>query len=209
MALYVLAITDGPIRPARVGGRMLHDIDVNGVHAICERRQKVPDISDDVLRAQHQTVTGIARHVRGILPVRFGALLARAELVELLRAHEPELRRALDDVRGRVQMTTRVLGNASRRQAAASTSGRQYLERRRQIVSPELPPRATAFLAAVEPFVVRERREAGAIGLLATVYHLVNAADVRRFKAIARKMSDGGIISTGPWPPFAFTPQLF
>jgi len=205
---YVLAITDGPLPKRMRTTRSLHEIVVGGIHAVYERRQHLPDITDKMLRAQHKTVIEIARHGGAILPARFGALLAKQELRSLLRSHRDELRRALDDVRDRVQMTTRVLGSVPERGPATATSGRAYLEERRRISRPALPAAVEAFLAAVRPLAVRERREPGAGGLVAAFYHLVNVADLPDFEQRVSEMAADNLIVTGPWPPFAFTPPL-
>jgi hypothetical protein len=207
--LYVLALTDGPVDAAGIDGRPLRDIDLGGIHAIYERRSTAPPLSDDALRRQHAEVIAISGRVRAVLPVRYGALLKRQELVQLVRANSVAIRCGLDDVRDRVQMTVRVLGSAARQVQAPTSSGREYLERRRQEAAPVLPPRARAFIDAVGPFVVRQRQECGAPGLVISLYHLVDAHKTAEYKAAARETGGTEIIATGPWPPFAFTPQLF
>jgi hypothetical protein len=208
VAEYLLAITDAAL-PARLRThRRLHEVVLDGVRAVCQRRTRVPPVSDEVLLAQHEIVLDVARHVSAILPARFGTLLSKDALLSLLRAHRDELCRALDDVRDRVQMTTRILGFAAERPQSAARSGREYLEERRRISRPDLPPHVDAFLAAVRPLAVDERREPGAAGLLATIYHLVNRQDVSSFERHARAVAADDIMVTGPWPPFAFVPQL-
>jgi hypothetical protein len=207
--LYVLALTDGPADTAETDGGLLQDIDLNGIHAICERRSTAPPLTDDALRRQHAKVIAISRRVRAVLPARYGALLKRDELLQLVRNNSVAIRRGLDDVRDRVQMTVRVLGSAARQVQAPASGGREYLERRRQESSPVLPPRARAFIDAVGPFVVRQRQECGAPGLTISLYHLVDAQKIADYKAAARATAGTEIIATGPWPPFAFTPQLF
>jgi hypothetical protein len=206
--LYVLALTDGPVDTAIDGGP-LQDIDIGGIHAICERRSTAPPLTDDALRRQHANVIAISRHVRAVLPARYGALLKRDELQQLLRNNSGAIRRGLDDVRDRVQMTVRVLGSAAKQVQTPMSSGREYLERRRRDASPLLPPRAQEFIDAVGPFVVRQRQECGAPGLIISLYHLVDSQKIPEYKTVARETGGTEIIATGPWPPFAFTPQLF
>ena len=208
MALYVLAFTDAAVR-VRAGVRPVVDVQVDGIHVICQRRYAVPPISDEVLREQHRDVLEIASRVRAVLPARFGALLERDEIVALVRTHEAALRAALDDVRDRVQMTTRVLGPAPAQPPVQVSSGKEYLERRRLLATPPLPDPVRGLLDAVRPFVVRERQEPGAAGLLATFYHLIAADDVPRYTSATRRMRLSNVVSTGPWPPFAFTPQVW
>lgn len=207
--LYVLAFTDGPVPPGP-GVRPFVDLDVGGIHAICHRRREVPRISDEVLREQHNAVIAIASHARAVLPVRFGALLDRDEIVAIVRKHDGVIRAAFEQVRDRVQMTTRVLGTAPAHGPIQASSGRNYLEARRLAAVPPLPEPVHALLDVVRPFVVHERQDPGASsGLLTTFYHLVAADDVRRYRAATRRARLPNIVSTGPWPPFAFTPQLW
>jgi hypothetical protein len=208
VALYVLALTDEPVEPMAVGGRRLHTESIAGVHVVCERRRAAPPASEPELRAQHAIVLEIASYVRAILPVRFGTLVTKAGLGRIVRAHQAEIRAGLDLVRDRVQMTIRVTG---RRPAAGPSplpaTGRAYLAAKQRQAFPRLPAPATALLKALAPLVAAERRAPGAGALLATVYHLVNAADLGRYARLARR-PPRSITVTGPWPPFAFTPQL-
>jgi hypothetical protein len=206
--LYVLALTDRSPGFDRIGERRLHDVNVGAIHAICQRRKEAPPLTDEELRRQHAGVIAISRRVRAILPVRFGALLARDDLVTRLRANEEEIHRGFDEVRDRVQMTVRVLGALPSQSPTPAATGREYLEQRLRATAPELPARARAFLDAVRPFVMRERQARGAPGLLASVYQLVESGDVAQYQRIAARMTDTDVLWSGPWPPFAFTPPL-
>ena len=208
MALYVLALAETPLRNMAFGGRQLHVESIDAVHAICEMRAASPEPSEAELRAQHALVLEIASRSRAILPLRFGSLVTKLELRAAIRSQRQEIQAGFDLVRDRMQMTIRVTG---RRRASAAipgpVNGREYLARRRQQVSPPLPPAALAFLKRLAPLVAAERREPGAGALLATVYHLVDVLDMPRYSALARK-APRSIVVTGPWPPFAFTPSL-
>ena len=206
MALYVLALTDSRVRRGSTRVAFLN-VEIDGIVAICQRRKAVPPATDEALRQQHQDVLDIARQARAVLPVRYGALIGKDELVERIRGHAVMLQRALDDVRDRVQMTLRILGTASPLPAPVASTGRQYLEDRRRALEPVLPEAARTLVAALSPIAVRERREPGAAGLLATIYHLVATADLAAYTATAGRHSVSNIIVSGPWPPFAFTPQ--
>jgi hypothetical protein len=206
--LYVLALTDTPLDDLAVGGRQLRAEPMGGVYAICEKRSTPPKPSDDELRAQHGLVIEIASRVRAILPVRFGSLLTKVALRRAIREHRAEIEAAFDLVRDRVQMTIRVTGRRRAPTALrAPSTGRAYLARKREQLSPPLPSSTLALLKHLSPFAAAERREPGAGALLATVYHLVNTSDVPRYATLARK-APRSIVITGPWPPFAFTPSL-
>ena len=209
MPLYVLAFTDVDLGTWNASGHTLHSIDLGPLHAIYERRKTVPALTDEILREQHRLVVEIARRAPATLPARFGALIDRAALEDRVRSHEAELREAIHDVRDRVQMTVRVTGEPARAAAMPAASGREYLEARRQLASPTLPEPATRLLAALRPLVARERKEPGAGGLLATIYHLVDRQHGPSYTRITTDAALPNVIVTGPWPPFAFTPQLW
>jgi hypothetical protein len=210
VALYVLAFTDTDLGTWKSGRRTIRTVKLGAIYAVCERRDAVPDMSDDVLRAQHDAVVEIARRSRATLPARFGALIAERELAQWARGREAELRDALNDVRHRVQMTIRILGDAvpAARTVPTTTSGRAYLEARRQLLAPALPASARDVLRTLRPLIVRERIEAGRGGLLATVYHLISRRDLAAYRRVM-KGAPAGMVLSGPWPPFAFTPPLW
>ena len=88
-------------------------------------------------------------------------------------------------------------------------SGTDYLRRARLAAIPPMTSAGERLLAAVGPIAAAERRVHGSGGLLATVYHLVDVRQVERYMKAA-----GGLLPrchrfSGPWPPFAFTPQLW
>lgn len=212
MAFYVLALTDTPLPRWRVADRTFASVRLTkGIYAVGQDRGVSPEPSEEELRFQHAAVVALAGRVSAILPVRFGALQQRSALRRLVSEHEDTILAALDDVRGRVQMTIRVLGRRRRAILPGSppASGRQYLEARQRAADHPLPPAAARIVRALRPWAVQERREAGAGQLLARVYHLVNANDLRRYRKAAAGHAAAGTILTGPWPPFAFTPKLF
>ena len=209
MRVYVLALTDLDLGTWKAGARTLHSIDLGPLYAVYEQRRTPPPLNDDSLREQHGLVMEIARRADATLPARFGALVDRKALADRVQSHEAELREAIHEVRGRVQMTVRVTGEPARVVATPAASGREYLEARRKLASPVLPETAAGLLAALRPLVARERLEPGAGGLLATVYHLVDRRHGRRYREIAAATALPNVIVTGPWPPFAFAPQLW
>jgi hypothetical protein len=208
MGLYVLALTDMALDPLTVGGRTLRTVRFGPVFAICEHRRSAPVMTDETLREQHALVVESARRVDAILPVRFGAFIEKAALGTLIRQSEAEIRLGLEEVRTRVQMTIRFIGVRARVSTTPASSGREYLEARRRAATPALPPSASRLLDTLRPVVVREGMESGAGKLLATVYHLVDAAKVRHYRQLVEQIATADAVVSGPWPPFAFTPQL-
>lgn len=210
MALYVIALTDTDLPRWSFASRAFRSVKIaSGLYAVCETRAEAPPPTDDELRVQHAAVIALARRVEALLPARFGSLIDRAALARMFDGHLEQIREALDDVRSRVQMTVRVLGRRAPSPPSTAASGRDYLAARQRAAAPPLPAAAAKILEQLEPFVVRERREAGSGQLLATVYHLVNAKDVPRYKRAVRGSTAARVVVTGPWPPFAFTPRIF
>ena len=217
MPLYVLALTDADLgtwtardRPMARDRRLL-SVDYGGIHVVYERRATAPPVTDEELRAQHAMVIAIAERAPAVLPARFGSLMQKRELASSIRRHEVEILSALQRVRNHVQMTVRVLGKRPKRSAAPASpnmSGREYLEHARRAATPPTTPEAERLLAAVGRLVATERREHGAGRLLATIYHLVEARHVERYRKAAGAPVPGVIVS-GPWPPFAFSPPLW
>jgi hypothetical protein len=205
---YVVALTDRRLRRRRIRGREYESLKVGPLYAIGERRSERPPVLDDELRRQHDVVAMFAAKAQAILPARFGTLLSDRALSSLVEEHEEALRQGLEDVRGRTQMNLRFIGGARKPvRGESSRSGREYLERKRILAIPTLPPDAQALLARLEPLVVRERRTAGAGSLIATVYHLVNRDNVMPY--LDRAAAAGaGVIVSGPFPPFAFVPVI-
>jgi hypothetical protein len=213
VALYVIAIVDVPIPAFRVGKRPFRSVKcAPGVFAIVERRTEAPAATEVHLRAQHRAVVHASKKTEAILPVRFGTLLQANDLLDVVRDFDEDFHAALDDVRGKAQMTLRLAGRAGPAAPPASRSrgaapGRAHLEALRAALHVPVPRSARPLLRAVQPFVVRERRERGA--MLATIYHLVKRDNVRLYRAAFDAHAVPGVSLTGPWPPFAFTPRLF
>lgn len=213
MALYVIAIVDTPIPSFRVGKRPFRAVKcAPGVFAVVERRAEAPAVTEVHLRTQHRAVLHAWKKSQAILPVRFGTLLQAEDLTDVVRNFAEDIHAALNDLRGKVQMTIRLAGGSSDvppapAPARRASSGRAHLESLRAALHVPLPKAARPLLRAVEPVVVRERRERGPA--LATIYHLVKQDDVRFYRTAFDSNVIPGASLTGPWPPFAFTPRLF
>lgn len=223
---YVYAIVDPPVtggrtgksgsRLIRVGGHPIQLISVGDVHAAVEQLDDPPAVSEESLRSQHQLVVALAQRFDAILPVRFGAAIDRAELERLLSVRQRTLRQALDAVRGREQMTVRIFGPEAVRPAAADqkVTGTAYLSSRRHAARVEVPPAGTRIRRAVKPMLARERIDPGRGRVRATLHHLITRGQAVEYTAlvnrsVAEAASPDDVVVSGPWPPFAFTPDLW
>ncbi len=218
--LYVLALTGGKAVPFSAAGHRIEFVKADVVYAAVERLDERPGVSEEALRTQHDIVMRIAAKVDAILPARFGSLVDHEELARVVELRRDAIREALDLVRGRVQMTVRLLDAEAHaavtplaHAGAGAASGTEYLQARRQAAARALPDAVTDVTAAVKDIVAAERSEAGQGRVAATVYHLVDRAAVDKYrKRLARLPSGPGrqtLSVSGPWAPFAFGPELW
>jgi hypothetical protein len=214
--LYVYALMDSPPPRLRVGDRSIEGVAFGDVYAAAVRGDELPRVSELALEEQHAIVGRLAARTAAILPMRFGALIDERELDRILTTNHAAIRAALDLVRGREQMTARLIGPAPVRAAAAPvavTSGTEYLRRRRDATRPRSLPEGAALVQdAVRSMIAAERVEAGDGNVRATLWHLIERGQAARYretvKPVAPRTSPLRLVVTGPWPPFAFAPEL-
>ncbi len=212
---YVYALTGSPAPRMRAGGRAIETVRVGPLYAAVARMNGLPPVSEATLAEQHAIVARLFERVDAILPMRFGALVEIAELERFVMLHGGALAAALDLVRGREQMTVRVFGPAVRPRAALglqTESGAEYLRSRRAAVE-HLPTAAVLVRRAVHGCVVAERTAAGEGRLRATLWHLVDRGKTTAYRSaiarVARRVPPPfEVVTSGPWPPFAFAPDL-
>jgi hypothetical protein len=145
-----------------MAGERLRAIPFDGVMAIVGDVRRRPAASTRNLRQYAAVVESIAARMPAVLPARFGTTFDDvAELTLVLRSRGATMRRRLRAVRGRTQMTIRLLGSdpsdesyrgptpvTSRtgvRPRNKSTQGTQYLRQRLAVLRtarelPELAP---------------------------------------------------------------------
>jgi hypothetical protein len=222
MGWYVFALADRV--PAKRLGRgltgALRARSVAGACAIVERRADVPPAAFGSLSAHHAVLVRLSEAVPAILPVRFGTLLDEGALEEALAERDEELAEAFALVRHRVQFTWRhrapartqlprpPAGPASG--ALAPGAGAAYL-RRAATGARSAPPASFRLLRdQLRSFVVRERFQPASSGMPDTLYQLIDKPAARRYRARARSLTltSPRLIVSGPWPPFAFAPEI-
>jgi hypothetical protein len=204
--LYVYALTDTALGTWTDGDRILESIPVDRFFAVSERRDSPPSLDEAELRRQHSIVSRIAEYAPALLPARFGSLVNAEEMAAIVRQRQAVIHQALDRVRGMAQMTIRFTVPRTTTLDGPTLSGRAYLERRMAEASAPIPAVVAAALDAVRRFVVDERRKSGSDGTSA-LYHLVRRTDVNNYRDALGDAS--GMVVTGPFPPFAFTPDLW
>jgi hypothetical protein len=215
--------------PARLGlagiaGEPLRLVTVDRITAVVGELRGPPAASLRNLRRYAEVVEAIAARVPAILPARFATTLAdREELTFILKSRRATLGRRLRAVRGRAQMTirlisesesrdrlspsqTRTAGRARLRLGNGATQGTQYLQQRMAVAaSARVVAGFEPLRAAVRRFVKDERVETR--GGVATVNHLVSRKAADRYRtALVHAAEDNGVrlMVTGPLAPYAF-----
>jgi len=220
--LYVYGIAAR--RPARLGrglGReRLRTVAGRGFVAIAGELEAPPMPEPAALRAHDAVVRRLARTCPAFLPARFGWTLAEPELRAALAPHRGELKAALEEVRGCVQMIVRVFGETAAEHgpetppaAAGRGPGTTYmLERARAWQQAESLPELDPLRARLTGLLRAERQERhGQAGLVGTAYHLVERGRLRTYRARVRSAAAAlgpvRVRVTGPWAPYAFGPR--
>lgn len=213
--VYVYALMDDRAGVRRIRGRRIEIVDVAGFQVGIERRSRPPALSEAALRVQHEIVMRLGRRAAATMPVRFGTFVGEDELEAILRRRRGTLRAALDAVSGRAQMTLRFFGGTKPHvpRPPAAQSGTAFLHARRAAARPPISPEARAIQRALRTLVRAERIDGprGAVAL--TMHHLVDCSSValyrERLRSAAAQHPKGAALKvSGPFPPFAFAPEL-
>ena len=213
MRVYVYAVTGAPAAPFEVAGRRIECVAVGGVYAALTATDTMPPLIEASLREQHDVVGALAERIDAVLPARFGSLVEQAELERVVDVRRAAIDEALALVTGCEQMTVRVFGEPEAAPAVAvvPSSGTAYLQQR--AAETALPASVRPIAEAVRPLVRAERIVRGERGVLATLYHLVPRGTSTPYQdALETLRADfpgPGFIVSGPWPPFAFAPELW
>jgi hypothetical protein len=164
--------------------------------------------------ALHQDVVATLMDAPATLPFAYGKAVPAAGLRDWLLAHRAEVGQALATVRGRVEMTVKLLrlDGAVARPPAARDRGRR---------APAVPPgpgerelhalaETLAQRAALPEWRYRPSGSAGNVA--ASLAFLVPRGEIAAFLAriapVASHATDIAVVPTGPWPPYSFAPEL-
>jgi hypothetical protein len=214
MPWYVFALTDQPPagRPGRGLAGALTVRPVPGGFAIVERRADVPPVEFSSLVTHEQVMARLSDAAPAILPVRFGTLMELDEMVDALQEREEEMAEAFDRVRSRVQFTWRRpvarqthAGVGARK---AEATGTDYLRRAARAALPNSAFKSVR--SALRTIVAEERYQPATPSLPDSLYHLVDRSREARYRLLAERLrtTTPALRLTGPFAPFAFTPEL-
>ena len=225
MIILVYALIGPPavrLRLTGVASERLELMMVDRIGVVVGELRRVPAPSVRNLRRYAEVIESLAARTSAILPARYGTTVADAdELLLVIRARRL-LRQRLKAVRGRAQMTIRLLESASGdapspnqrtvstparlRPGYATTEGTRYLRRK---VADAAAARNVPAFNPVRPAIrryVKEERVEKRSGIV-TINHLVSRAAVDKYRSAVERAADGNdvrLIVTGPWPPYAF-----
>lgn len=181
------------------------------------------------LLAHDAVIRRLHAELDGVLPARFASHQPRSAILAILESREALFRQSLQDVRGAEQMVLRVfapekmgtgyfLGSPKvacppfDAGSPALGPGAKYLQTRfaEHVASrtiPELEPLRAELSKLVR--TERVRRSDSPEGLLGTVYHLVPRGRLARYqRLVTRPDLPVRLVVRGPFPPYAFGPEL-
>ena len=209
MKVAVYALTTGAAGrlPARgLSAEGLRLLRVGSISAIVGHVRTAAAPTEPNLRRYAALIGRLASGRTSLLPVRFGTVMHdEAELVTVLRARQQAIRTQLAHVRGRVQMTVRVVTKGEREKGERENTGAEYLTARAREQRSGSIPEFVPLHQAVARWVRDERVERQ--GTVATVYHLVPAGSAEKYaNALEQAAMAAGVqgFVSGPWPPHAF-----
>ncbi len=204
--IQVYALLEAPPRkgPGRgPSGERVRFIELEGF-VVAAGDTDAPELTKESLVARDRFVRELARAVPAILPARWGSRGASdADIARDLLPRARAIREALELVRGREQMTLRFATAKPARKPRRPRSGTAYLEARARAAedarsAPELEPfRSRLGFVRAERV---ERREG-----VASVYHLIERGRSEEWLAV---FSGTAFRASGPFPPYAFAPEL-
>jgi Gas vesicle synthesis protein GvpL/GvpF len=156
---------------------------------------------------RHDLVVQAAMRGGSVLPARLGTTFAGpSDLAARLTGEETRLRRALENVRGCVELAVRV--SVPDLTSSASQSGHAYIkakladqQARRTVAERTLVPLAAHAVRS-------QTRGMSSDTSTLTASYLVRAPEVERFagrvRELARRHGELSLSCTGPWPPYSF-----
>jgi len=218
----------GPGLGRGASGEPLRSIESGALAAVAGESQGPPRPEPAALTAHDAVVRRLAEQFPALLPARFGQWLADEQtVIRQLAAHGPELTEALAKVAGCVQMTLRVYARESAEPAGPSPQeppletpgggpGTRYMEQRRREAERERTlPEIAPLRDALRPLLRGERIERPAAPpgrLRATAYDLIARDAAGAYSRIVAETapllgSCWHVTTSGPWPPYAFTPR--
>lgn len=221
MKLYVYCVAEALDAPPRslagISGSDVRLVTMGNLSLL------VSDFSGEVVPVNRENALQHAAVVRSILerttplPFRFGTLVTGQELEDYLTGRQAALSKKLEQVRGCVEMSVKIIGDRANREARSVEAGADdkpgtafLLEKRRQILGSERAQAVAAWLAEQVGSLARETQVSlcPAEKLLLAASHLVERGSVQQYRdkltAARAERPKLRFLVSGPWPPYSF-----
>jgi Gas vesicle synthesis protein GvpL/GvpF len=206
-AVYLYAITDG--RAAQVPDG-LHFLPVDGIGGVYGSAPEGELRATEANLWEHEAVVEALMHDGAVLPARFGTVLESIDrLRDELVGRQEEFRRALDRVRGRVELGVRAVWPERAEVGTPADSGRVYLARKlgEQRAAADATSSVHDPLARLAVASTLRVEQSPCLTVIAS--YLVDRDEVASFRReadrLARTLDGVTLACTGPWPPYSFT----
>jgi Gas vesicle synthesis protein GvpL/GvpF len=195
-----------------LGGAPLARRSVEGLDLVVSEHDGAElDASEEAVLTHARVVEGLVERSAALLPARFGRGFRDEDaLREAIAGRAAQLRDALAQVRGCVEVGVRVLAPEAAAAPSAAGSGRAYMEER--LARAEETERLARELH--EPLAALARSATRTVGatprLLLSGAYLVEPGALDAFRRRVSKLEAAHpeltFVSTGPWPPYSFAP---
>lgn len=199
-----------------------------GLAAVVSEAGDEATIANEENLLAHNRVNAAALAVSTPLPCRFNTRAVRERLAEYVASNESALIAALARVRGRAEMSVKLMksaegegqkakeGNEGGGVEVAAGAGTSFLlKKRRELLGEEgarqRAGEAAAWLASGVGELARETAErlSPSEAIFVRAAHLVERARVgeyrARLRALAAERKDLRVLTSGPWPPYSFS----
>jgi Gas vesicle synthesis protein GvpL/GvpF len=206
-AVYLYAITDNGRTQVPEG---LHLLPVDGIGGVYGSAPEGELQATEGNLWEHEAVVEALMHDGAVLPARFGTVLESVDrLRDELVGRKEEFARALDRVRGRVELGVRAVWPQRTAAGAPADSGRVYLERKlgEQRAAADATSSVHEPLARLAADSTLRVEQSPCLTVIAS--YLVDRGEVASFRdeadRLARTLDGVTLACTGPWPPYSFT----
>lgn len=223
MKLYAYCFTgdnEAPESLTGIGGSQVRSLRLGEFSIL------VSDFSADAVPVNRHNVLAHAAVIQSVLarttplPFRFGTLVAEQQLRNYVTAKGPALAAKLENVRGCIEMNTKVIWQsegvvAKRVQEVNDKPGTTFLaQKRREILGSETriaeAKRVVAWLEQHVGEIVRDERieEGRTEKLIVAAAHLVERGALEQYRARLKAAREGRpqlhFLVSGPWAPYSF-----
>ena len=205
--LYAITAAAGPPLPTALA---LHAVPIGDLAAICAPAEEDErEITPDSLWRHEQVVEALMED-RDLLPVRFGTRLDDdAAAARSLAGRRDEFKRALERVRGAVELSVRaVFLDTVGAVEPTGRTGADYLRLKRRITAAQETVASVVHEPLLELARAHTLRSPRPPSEALRAAYLVERGAVGRFTGLVAQLDEQHpelqLLCTGPWPPYSF-----